>query len=118
LGSSEIPVSSFEMATTAAPCLATNGSTRSRTSSSPVTEFFFISYVLIAAFVVLNLVIGIVLSAMEESRAESAAESSKDTSAPPVAKRLNDARVLLDGIARDLQSDDRETQPTHEEQRD
>jgi voltage-gated sodium channel len=79
---------------------------------------FFISYVLIAAFVVLNLVIGIVLSAMEESRAESAAESSKDTSAPPVAKRLNDARVLLDGIARDLQSDDRETQPTHEEQRD
>ena len=33
-----MPVSSFEIATTAAPYLATNGSTRSSTSSSPVTE--------------------------------------------------------------------------------
>ena len=37
-GSSEIPVSSFEIATTAAPYLATRGSTRSICSSSPVTE--------------------------------------------------------------------------------
>ena len=37
-GSSEIPVSSFEIATTAAPCLFTSGSTDSRRSSSPVTE--------------------------------------------------------------------------------
>ena len=34
-----MPVSSFEIATTAAPCFATSGSTRSSTSSSPVTEF-------------------------------------------------------------------------------
>ena len=37
-GSSLMPVSSLEMATTAAPYLATRGSTRSITSSSPVTE--------------------------------------------------------------------------------
>ena len=38
-GSSLIPVSSFEIATTAAPCFATSGSTCSSRSSSPVTEF-------------------------------------------------------------------------------
>ena len=38
-GSSEMPVSSLEMATTAAPYFRTRGSTRSRRSSSPVTEF-------------------------------------------------------------------------------
>ncbi len=37
-GSSEMPVSSLEMATTAAPALATSGNTRSITSFSPVTE--------------------------------------------------------------------------------
>ena len=37
-GSIEMPVSSLEMATTAAPYLATSGITRSSTSSSPVTE--------------------------------------------------------------------------------
>ena len=38
-GSSEIPVSSLEMATTAAPCFFTSGRTVSSRSSSPVTEF-------------------------------------------------------------------------------
>ena len=38
-GSSEMPVSSFVMATTAAPYFATSGSTCSSRSSSPVTEF-------------------------------------------------------------------------------
>ena len=37
-GSSEMPVSSLEMATTAAPVRATSGRTLSSTSSSPVTE--------------------------------------------------------------------------------
>ena len=37
-GSSEIPVSSFEIATTAAPYFFTSGRTRSSRSSSPVTE--------------------------------------------------------------------------------
>ncbi len=37
-GSSEMPVSSFEIATTAAPYFLTSGSTVSRRSSSPVTE--------------------------------------------------------------------------------
>jgi hypothetical protein len=37
-GSSEMPVSSLVMATTAAPYRATSGSTDSRRSSSPVTE--------------------------------------------------------------------------------
>ncbi len=38
-GSSLMPVSSFVIATTAAPCSATSGSTDSMRSSSPVTEF-------------------------------------------------------------------------------
>src|SRR4051812_6777488 len=38
-GSSLMPVSSFVIATTAAPCFATNGNTCSSRSSSPVTEF-------------------------------------------------------------------------------
>ena len=38
LGSSEMPVSSLEMATTAAPYFLMSGSTDSRRSSSPVTE--------------------------------------------------------------------------------
>ena len=38
-GSSEIPVSSLEIATTAAPCFFTRGRTDSSRSSSPVTEF-------------------------------------------------------------------------------
>ena len=38
-GSSEMPVSSFEMAITAAPYFLTSGSTSSSRSSSPVTEF-------------------------------------------------------------------------------
>ena len=38
-GSSEMPVSSLEMATTAAPCFFTKGRTLSSTASSPVTEF-------------------------------------------------------------------------------
>ena len=38
-GSSEMPVSSFEIATTAAPYFLTSGRTRSSRSSSPVTEF-------------------------------------------------------------------------------
>ena len=33
-----MPVSSFEIATTAAPYFATSGNTRSRFASSPVTE--------------------------------------------------------------------------------
>ena len=37
-GSSEMPVSSFEIAMTAAPYFLTSGSTDSRRSSSPVTE--------------------------------------------------------------------------------
>ena len=38
-GSSEMPVSSFEMATTAAPYFRISGRTASSRSSSPVTEF-------------------------------------------------------------------------------
>ena len=37
---------------------------------TPYASVFFLSYVLIAAFVVLNLVIGIVIGSMEEARAE------------------------------------------------
>ena len=38
-GSSLMPVSSLEIATTAAPYFRTSGRTRSRRSSSPVTQF-------------------------------------------------------------------------------
>jgi len=45
---------------------------------TPFASIFFLSYVLIAAFVVLNLVLGIVVGAMEEAREEEEARLRKE----------------------------------------
>jgi voltage-gated sodium channel len=44
---------------------------------SPLATVFFLSYVLIAAFIIVNLLIGIVLSSMERAREEEAADARK-----------------------------------------
>lgn len=46
---------------------------------SPFANLFFVSYVLIAGFVVLNLVVGIVIGAMEKAREAEAVRQAKDT---------------------------------------
>ena len=45
---------------------------------TPLASVFFLSYVLIAAFVVLNLVLGIVIGSMEEAREEERARLRKE----------------------------------------
>jgi voltage-gated sodium channel len=45
---------------------------------SPFASVFFLSYILIAAFVVLNLVLGIVVGSMEEAREEEQARLRKE----------------------------------------
>lgn len=44
---------------------------------NPFATIFFLSYVLIAAFIIVNLLIGVVISAMERAREEEAAEARK-----------------------------------------
>ena len=44
---------------------------------SPLATLFFLSYILIAAFIIVNLLIGIVISSMERAREQEAAEAHK-----------------------------------------
>lgn len=63
-----------------------------------LTPLFFLSFVIIAVFVVINLVIGIVISSMEKAREEEAAshrDLHRTSDGDPEAERL----VLLDQIA-------------------
>jgi voltage-gated sodium channel len=44
---------------------------------TPFATVYFLSYVLIAAFIIVNLLIGVVISSMERAREEEAAEARK-----------------------------------------
>ncbi len=63
------------------------------------TILFFISYVLLASFLIFNLFIGIVLNSMEEARAADRKEHEKDD----LLERLRDARAALEDAERELQ---------------
>lgn len=85
--------------------------------AEPVSPFaipFFLSYVLLAAFLVLNLLIGIVISSMEEARAHHADEiANRDrsgVSGPPewtangeLLERIDELRVALGALEGELQ---------------
>lgn len=60
---------------------------------SPLATLFFFSYILIAAFVIVNLLIGIVISAMERAREEEA-ERSRGTSQTRKATLLDQIAVM------------------------
>ena len=70
---------------------------------SPLATVFFLSYVLVAAFVVFNLLIGIVIGSMEKAREEEAAKAraSQSGSKAVMRDRLEEIRTALE----DLQSE-------------
>ena len=67
---------------------------------SPWTIVYFISYVLLASFLIFNLFIGIVLNSMEESRAADRKEHEKGRFARAVAGRAHRTRGQPNGNSR------------------
>ena len=67
---------------------------------TPWATVFFLSYVLIAAFIIVNLLIGVVLSAMERAREEEAAEARKNGEERKGAMldRIAEIRAALDEL--------------------
>jgi voltage-gated sodium channel len=74
---------------------------------------FFLSYVLVASFLVFNLFIGIVLNSMEEARAEdrrrarsraAATEGEEDDRAAELEERIAEVRGALDGLEAELRA--------------
>ena len=72
---------------------------------SPLATVFFLSYVLIAAFIIVNLLIGIVLSSMDRAREEEAAAARKQgqTQRAFVLEQLSEIRRSLDEIEGEIE---------------
>ena len=72
---------------------------------TPFASVFFLSYVLIAAFVVLNLVLGIVIGSMEEAREEERRRELKETEEEHASllAAIQGMRTQLDLVERRLQ---------------
>ena len=72
---------------------------------SPFATIFFLSYVLLAAFVVVNLLIGIVLSAMDRAREEEAEEERKNNSNQTgnLILKIQDMQHALSDLAAELE---------------
>ena len=79
---------------------------------SPFASVFFLSYVLIAAFVVLNLVLGIVVGAMEEAREEERARIRKEeqTEHTSLVELVLGLRAQLELVEQELQELNKRTQ--------
>jgi voltage-gated sodium channel len=72
---------------------------------SPFATVFFISYVLVAAFIVFNLLIGIVIGSMEKAREAEADALARENQQDPradAALRLAEIRAALDALEGDL----------------
>jgi voltage-gated sodium channel len=76
----------------------------------PWSWIYFVSFALVAVFIVLNVLIGIVLNSMEEARQ---AERRRIEGAP-VAERLATLRAALDDLEHELTHGDRTAAPTSE----
>jgi voltage-gated sodium channel len=68
----------------------------------PWSWIFFVSFILTAAFIVLNVLIGIVLHSMEEARELARRESLSPGEAVPVLERIQILRAALDELEREL----------------
>jgi voltage-gated sodium channel len=68
---------------------------------------FFVSFILVAAFVVINVFIGIVLNSMEEARELERREPLGPDEVAPVAERIAILRTALDELERELAVRDR-----------
>jgi len=67
---------------------------------SPLAIPFFVSYVLLAAFIVFNLLIGVVISSMEKAREEEAKRDQADDA--EMLQRLSDVQQALARLEQDL----------------
>jgi voltage-gated sodium channel len=90
----------------------------------PWSVVYFVSFVLVAAFVVLNVLIGVVLHSMEEAREIHAREALRARGVDAtreeahVFERLRQARAALDELERDLAlARDREARPPPDAER-
>lgn len=74
---------------------------------SPWATLFFVSYVLLAAFVIFNLLIGIIISSMEEAREREARREleGRDDQAAIALKRIQALRESLDQLESDLRAE-------------
>ena len=72
---------------------------------------FFVTFILTAAFIVINVFIGIVLNSMEEARELARRESLTPGEAVPVLERIQILRTALDELERELQSADGRADP-------
>lgn len=74
----------------------------------PWSWIYFVSFVMVAAFIVINVLIGIVLNSMEEAReierrrALGAEIDLGDTTLAPVAERIAILRAALDELEQEL----------------
>jgi voltage-gated sodium channel len=73
----------------------------------PWSWIFFVTFILVAAFVVINVLIGIVLNSMEEARELERRESVAPGEAVPVLERIQILRSALDELERELAVRDR-----------
>jgi voltage-gated sodium channel len=82
---------------------------------SPYAPLFFVSYVLLAAFIVFNLLIGIVIGSMEKARESEDARAAEEVrgadepaddhaSADEALARVAELRTALDALERDLRA--------------
>jgi voltage-gated sodium channel len=77
---------------------------------TPFAAVFFVSYVLLAAFIVFNLLIGIVIGSMEKARQDEAEDSGPDAAQADDAApsdeallgRISQLRGALDELEREL----------------
>jgi voltage-gated sodium channel len=70
----------------------------------PWSWIFFVTFILVAAFVVINVLIGIVLNSMEEARELERRESLTPGEAVPVLERMEILRSALDELEHELKS--------------
>ena len=68
----------------------------------PWSWVFFVSFILVAAFIVINVLIGIVLNSMEEARELERRESLRGDEAVPVLERIQYLRSALDELEHEL----------------
>ena len=72
----------------------------------PWSWVFFVSFILVAAFIVINVLIGIVLNSLEEARELERRESLTPDEAVPVLERIAYLRGALDELEHELQAVD------------
>ena len=71
---------------------------------TPWATVYFVSYVLVAAFVIFNLLIGIIISSMESAREREALREAKESGITGDAvARIHDIREALDALEMDIQ---------------